>query len=293
MKKAIGIEEQLSRLKLKVEVEDEPITRFMLTNIGYYRLRCYLHHFIDKDQSTGKNKVYTNGTSLSQAIALYYFDYDLRMLLIRFLTNIELSIRTRIINVMSVKYGPLWYIDSNVMSKAYIEKFIGGGYGDVLSRNRTLKKSKKKGKRLPDTEFHAAWKIVEYMTLWEIVKLYENIKEVKNKEIISKEFHIKSPKVFKSYVETIRCLRNTCAHGDVLYDLSLAQKIANGPASTTIDDANRSSLFEAIKVVVYFLEQISDEYKEEFTDKLHKIYADAGALSNVLNMTIKGDLSII
>ena len=81
----------------------------------------------------------------------------------------------------------------------------------------------------------------------------------------------------------MRCVRNTCAHGGLLYDIALYPLIRRGPANVTGDARKR--LYGALKVVGYLLKQVSanraEDYEREVEDLINK-YATTSAIKSVL-----------
>lgn len=96
MKFATTIEEQIQKLKERgLIILDEEKAKEVLLDIGYYRFGSYLFPYEltypSKNDRTHRLK---NPTRFEDALDLYYFDSDLRMLLLRYLTRIEINLRT-------------------------------------------------------------------------------------------------------------------------------------------------------------------------------------------------------
>ncbi len=292
---AINIDEQIEKLKTRgITIKDDDEAKNILFDIGYYRLRCYFHHFLIDNEEDERR--YKEGTELADAVTLYYFDFDLRMLLIRYLIRIETAIRTFIITEMSYKYKEcsIWYINHNIVNKKYADSLIEGKYDEIISRNRTQKKADGRKKR--KKKYVPAWQMIEYMTLGELLKLYNNIADPIDRMTISKRFGVDSSKKFSSYMEAIRNLRNECAHGGVLYDLSLSQQVTDGPAGK-FPQVSKQKLFAAIKVVVFLLSSISENRKRHMIRQLRDVYNNCltkvDKLSDILKDTIGGDINDI
>ena len=127
-KQAITLDQQIERLRNKgVLIKDENKARECLADIGYYRLGFYTHSFemtYPLLDGRRQHKVRTD-TTFEEIIALYYFDFDLRNILNKYLSRIEIAIRTTIIYELSIKYlsNPAWFADSNVVSEEFINGF--------------------------------------------------------------------------------------------------------------------------------------------------------------------------
>jgi abortive infection bacteriophage resistance protein len=98
------------------------------------------------------------------------------------------------------------------------------------------------------------------MTLGNIVFLYEAIKDESLKKSVAAYYGC-SIKVFLNYLETIRLVRNRCAHGGCLYNLSVQKGINKLPAN--VDNAESHNIKGAIEVILHFIGIISNRHKVE------------------------------
>lgn len=268
---ATNIEEQIALLKSRgVIIENDEKAKEILMDIGYFRLGFYLFPF-EKSYPNLRNRTheYKEGTKLKEAVALYYFDYDLRNLLLRYITRIEIAFRTYITLFISCKYKekPTWFIDPTIVDTKYISKFRHDVYEDI-KKNPVIRRHHRTHKR---DRYAPAWKTMEYMTLGSVFKLYQNLNVLDDKRDISHHFGVNQTSVFESYMETIRFIRNTCAHGGVLYDLATAKRVSNGPAGTfTGNDSH--NLSGAISVVKYMLGTVPTHRLEDMSHELDEIF---------------------
>ncbi len=71
---------------------------------------------------------------------------------------------------------------------------------------------------------------------------------------------------FENYLNLIKDLRNTCAHGNVLYDFTPEMSIRKGPAMLKGIGENQN-LNRALRIILYMMKQISENrYNELMTD---------------------------
>ncbi len=66
-------------------------------------------------------------------------------------------------------------------------------------------------------------------------------------------------------------MRNTCAHGDVLFDLKTPKGIAVIP-ELNFNNKDRNSLDSCIKVVYYFLGQISVNRQKDMKSDIEAVF---------------------
>lgn len=100
-----------------------------------------------------------------------------------------------------------------------------------------------------------AWKLIENLTFGVVISLYDNLVDGGLKHDISKVYGMESSNQFSNYINTIRRLRNYCAHGKVLFDMNLPEAISNGPVGNL--SAKKTMLFGAYQVFKYILGEVS------------------------------------
>lgn len=255
MKTATTLDQQISLLRKRdVEIPDEDKAKECLLDIGYYRLGSYLFPFElsypTHDERTHKCK---QGTNLKDAVDLYYFDFDLRIILIRYITRIEVAFRTYITYKLSNKFlqSPTWFVDPSVVNYRFIDDFQ-----DIYNHINKKPVIKRHHSKYINDKYAPAWKTLEYMTLGDMASLYKNLKNIDDKSEICQHFGVRQSRIFENYIETIRLVRNTCAHGGVLFDIKLSKRVRNGPAGTfTAEDQYKLSA--ALKIVKYLLNIVS------------------------------------
>lgn len=264
--RATTIEEQIRILTSRgVEIVNEDKAKECLFDIGYFRLCSYLFPF-EETYPSYRNRTHKviQGTKLSDAVALYYFDFDMRIILIRYISRIEVALRTYITYSLSNKYcmSPTWFVNPAVMTKHYIDSF------DVVYS--TIKQKpiiKRHHNKYINDKYAPAWKTIEHMTFGNIELLYRNLKSIDDKLDICKHFGVNQTSVFESYLGTVRSLRNICAHGGVLFDLHLEKSIKRGPAGW-FDRKDSSNLSSTLAVVDYFIGVISINRQKDMRDAI-------------------------
>ena len=201
---------------------------------------------------------------------LYYFDYDLRNILTYYLNRIEVNLRTFITYTVSNYYkdSPTWFVDSAVMNRSYIDDFENKVY-KTIRENPVIKRHHQK---YINDRFAPAWKTVEFMTLGNICSLFYNLKDENLKRKIASNYKC-SLKVFSNYIETIRVIRNTCAHGACIYNISLAKGIKSTPL-VPISETKRHNISGVIDVIRHMIGCISvnrlDQMNEQIVSLLRK-----------------------
>lgn len=255
---------------LTLDYPEAKVKEFLL-DIGYYRLGFYWHHFeIDDDHNFAPN------SKLSDVIALYYLDVDLRNILLRYLNRIEIHFRTKVIYYVSNKFKdfPAWYADDSVVNNSFIQStpfktsMLNRVYTpEFINNNKTLKKHHQNN---PQDTYAPAWKALEFFTFGVLLNLFKNIRNEDIKKRVSESMGILNPNKFENLMSTVVLIRNICSHGDVLYDFKTPRGLSVVPG-IDFEGSDRSSLSACIKVIAYLLEHISNNRKNDFISDIDSI----------------------
>ena len=111
-------------------------------DIGYFRLCSYLFPF-EKTYPKLKNRnhEFKDGTQFEDAATLYYLDFDLRTILFKYITRIEVAFRTYVTYTLSNKYiqSPTWFVDPKYIDNSFITKFELDLYNEIR-KNPVIKR---------------------------------------------------------------------------------------------------------------------------------------------------------
>ena len=216
IKPALTIREQVQLLKDRgIEINDENRAEYILDRITYYRLSGYTWCW------RGNNQL-PHGITFEQIYDIYCFDKEFKQLLLEILEEIEITFRSRIVNAIAVKYGPVGYRDSanfniymddKVSNQDVIEKHISliGKIDAEINRSKEqyIKHYREKYAGFP------IWVAAETMSFGTIAMLYGLL----NKEDaaqIARGYGLKA-KFMKSWMQHLAYTRNVCAHHGRLY----------------------------------------------------------------------------
>lgn len=282
--KAITLDEQIALLQSRgMIIADVEKAKEVLLDIGYYRLGFYWFPFLKTgEQNNIGSHEFKNGTTLDDAVRLYYFDYELRSLLEKYITRIEVNFRTFMTYAVSIANVelPTWFVSPSVVSRAFVDNFDKEVYSSGFKRNKFIARHHRN--HIND-RYAPAWKTLEFMTFGSNIALYKALNNLELKKEISRHFGIIHTGLFENYLDVVRCVRNTCAHGGVLYDVALYPLIRKGPAGIIGDESFK--LFGAIKVVRYLLSHVSEnrvkDLDRQVADLIEK-YVATPALRTIL-----------
>lgn len=267
IKRAYSIDEQIKLLSERGMIFDDiQKAKEILADIGYYRFGFFSSPFEKSyPNKTKRTHEVVPGTTFKQVYDLYVFDSQLRFILTKALTRIEINIRTRITHMGSMYYinDPWWFCNSSYIQKSYLSKFDKEVY-NAIKKNPAIQEHHKKYNK---DKYAPAWKTMEFMTLGNVIFLYEAIKDVTLKKDIAQSYGC-STGIFLNYLETIRLVRNRCAHGGCLYNLSVDKGINKKPANVEIIDAH--NIKGAVKVILYILGTISKRHQNEILTEIQE-----------------------
>ena len=267
MKSATNIDEQLRLLKNRgMYIENESKAREILMDIGYYRLGFYWFH-MEKSYPNKNNRqhIFNDNASFKRATDLYYADYRIRNIIMPYLSRIEVNLRTFVIYHVSNHYkaNPTWFAESSIMKNSFIS-YLQEKYSNIR-KNESINAHHKK---YPSDIYAPAWKTLEYMTLGDIIILIKCLIDINLQKDIANHYGIRNLDVFYSYMETIRVVRNLCAHGHSIFDLNLNKSIKSGLLKTEMSGEMYHNLNGVLLVMFYLLERISNNRRMELKSLL-------------------------
>ena len=269
MKTATTINEQIQLLHdrgmkfINIEKAKE-----ILLDIGYYRLGFYWFPYEQTYPSkNNRNHQFKDNTLFENAVTLYYFDHDLRSIIAPYLYRIEINFRTFLIYIVSNRYkkNPTWFADSRIVSNDFVT-YLPDCY-KTICKNEAIKRHHRK---YINDIYAPAWKTLEYMTFGDTLYLYSCLKDKELKEKISAHYNIKNTNVFENYMNTLRVIRNLCAHGHNIYDLKLQKRIRKGPIAE-LEEHRLHDLSGGLLVLTYILNAISTNKVQDLHYKLNRL----------------------
>lgn len=282
MKFATTISEQINLLKSRgLSISNEDKATEILGDIGYYRIGFYWFPF-EEVYPNWRNRThkFIEGASFETALALYYFDQDLRHILIPYLQRVEIHLRTTLIYIASNHYkkNPTWFADSLLIAEKFISK-LPKIYSEINEQNKVIQRHHSKYR---NDIFAPAWKTLEYMTFGNILYLIDSLKNIALKNKIIESLGYTNYGVFSSHMNTLRILRNKCAHGHNLFDLKLNTPIKFGPINS-LNSQNKSNIDGAIKVLEHVLGNISINRSLDLRRKIQAV-TDSDNIKNIAHI---------
>lgn len=212
----MDIGQQIENLKsLGLIIRDEKYAAKFLDEVSYFR-------FV-KAYSLGlkpRNGAYYDGVSFEQMVELYRFNSRLRQLLFAEIEKVEVTLRCRLANYISLQYGVLGYQSSNIfVNEAYHSAFLQDIEAEIIRNKRTpYIKNFQRNYENGDIPIYA---LVEIFSFGTLSKFYKNMKN-QDKKNIAQGYGVPYP-FLESWFESLAYVRNLCAHYGRLYNAKLTK----------------------------------------------------------------------
>ena len=208
-KQPIALPQQLRLLEQRgLIIQNEEIALSQLQSISYFRLANYWHSM--EVPNSDKHQFLPN-SNFDNVIELYQFDKKLRTLVFTSIQDIEIALRTRIIQCFSLKYGAFWFMDARLFKNEdifticleNIQKEVNRSNEDFL---------KEHFKKYDEPSLPPVWKTMEVISFGTLSKLYCNFNDTDVKKQVAKSFGLPQYLYLESWMKCASVLRNYCAH---------------------------------------------------------------------------------
>jgi len=282
LKRPLSYEDLLARFASRgLLISDPSKAVTYLQNISYFRLTGYglaFEKFSDEKQRLHQFK---EGASFDGVLRAYIIDRKIRLLIIDAIERIEVSIRGTINHEMSCSYdNPHWYMTENlfVNSDHFKHHDFIRQIRTITARNADPDTDKQLRReqfidhyysQYNDPDLPPCWMIAEVLSLGSWSKVFNHLKESRDKKRISKQYNL-SPVTMDSWLHALTYLRNLCAHHSRIYYRPLVIK-PKQDKDLPFDPVNRFSTYAA--VIYWFLLQInpSSSWYERLFDLLSEL----------------------
>ena len=210
LKKSKTYKEQVEILKNKgLNVSDDAEVIAFLNNVNYYRFSGYFLPFI-----SSTDKKFHGNTNFEQLKNIYYFDSELRKLLMGAIDEIEIYLKSQISYYHSQKYGAEGYTDVKNYNMKHDHNAFKQRITACISENRrTLVVQhhiNNYGGHFP------IWVLIEYFSIGMLSYFYRDLPN-NDKAKIAQDTYGVNYQVLDSWFRCITDLRNKCAHYSRLY----------------------------------------------------------------------------
>lgn len=261
-KKPLSFAQQADQLIKRGMEGDREIIIKRLRDVNYYRLSAYWFPF--RVEYCEHNSLHP-GTIFDVVWDRYVFDRQLRLLVMDAIERVEISIRTRLTNLITMEAGDAFvHLNRNGFPNT-IDVVEQGRFVETIRRN--AKRSKevfvghfrdKYGDKHNDLPL---WMAVEVMTFGNMLTLFKML-DMHSQRDIAEVYGI-SAKVLNSWLLTLNYVRNLCAHHSRLWNQEFSIRPII-PAKKSHPDwhepeISNHRIFATLTLLYYLLKKIAPQ----------------------------------
>ncbi|MHA7943570.1 Abi family protein [Formosa sp. 3Alg 14/1] len=254
----------------------------ILLDIGYYRLGFYWYYFQDK-----KTHMFNESMKLDDIVKLYYFDFDVKMLLLRYIYRIEVHFRTQLVYLASNHYSEnnTWYVDPKIIDNKMLKEF-NNIYFNLKTKSNTLIKHHNNY----SCDYAPAWKVFEFLTFGQIFKFFTKIKNQELKKKIASVYGFRDVSLLNNYLISLINIRNICSHNGVLFDYNQSVGIKRIPnLKYRVKTSNTTNLNASIRLLLFVLSKVSQNRANELETELQILF-DKSCENELVNGIVKSKI---
>jgi abortive infection bacteriophage resistance protein len=215
-KPSLTIQQQIEKLQGRgMIVGDLSLAAHCFQHISYYRLRAYWLPFEVPAEVDGEHQ-FAEGTAFEDAVSLYVFDRQLRLLVMDAIERIEVSLRGAWAYRLATQYGSHGYLDPALYARSdQFARALNSLLDEIdWSKDTFIKHYKSK---YDDPEHPPVWMVSEVLSLGQLSKWFSNLKARADRQAISKVYGL-DEKVLTSAAHHLTYVRNICAHHGRLWN---------------------------------------------------------------------------
>ena len=259
---------QIPLLKSRgLKFADEKKALHLLENISYYRFSGYWYPLLaDKC-----NHIFKKNATFEAAFNLYRFDCELRKLIISELEKIEVAIRTKIAQFLSLAYDAFWIENTLLFTNQAIYKSTLDKIREELARSDEEFIISFKSKYF--NHFPPSFILLETTSFGTLSHLYGNLKSGKIKRDIAKAFGLPDV-VFVSWLHSLVYIRNVCAHHARIWNrpMSIQPLFPKNASKVWLRDKHVgiNRVFYALSMIIYLLNVVNPSHT--FKQKLENLF---------------------
>lgn len=259
-KPSLSIPDQIALLESRgLHFDNKPAAEHFLSNVSYYRVRAYMMP-LQKDNDPAHT--FSIGASFNEVVDYYIFDRKLRLLVFDAIERIEIGLRTQIIYIYSLMYGPWWYETPSLYSNNYNYSKDLAKLDEELDRSSEVFITHYKNK-YTSPQRPPAWMSLEVTSMGLLSKIYKDLKMCRSKKDIAHHFGLGHPIILESWMQSISYVRNICAHHGRLFNRVLTIK-PTYPTHTTnpwLKDTHfhHAKIYGFLSCVVYMLKSVQPQ----------------------------------
>ncbi|WP_291942327.1 Abi family protein [Limnohabitans sp.] len=177
-----------------------------LQHINYYRLRAYWLPFESTQvQANGEHR-FLPGSDFDDVVAVYNFDRELRILILDAIERLEISLRTRLANELSLRHGPFVHEDASHFARGHVWQQSLQELQKEYQRSRETFAEHYR-RQYPYLTSPPLWVACELMTLGHLSRWLQNMASPKERQAVATAYGL-DEKVLVSFAHHLTVVRN-------------------------------------------------------------------------------------
>lgn len=254
-KPALSIEDQISLLRRRgMRIDDEAGAKHYLRHITYYRLRAYWLPF-ERPCAVPGDHSFKEGVTFEDALTLYVFDRQLRLLVMDAIERVEVSLRGGWALHLAMKYGPHGYLEPVHYARPDRYAKAMTSLIEEIERSRDTFVEHYRSK-YSDPELPPIWMTSEVISLGQLSKWLGNLGLRADRQAIARPYGL-DERVLVSLAHHLTYVRNICAHHGRLWNkqFTVTMTVPNSPGALKLamnPDAGRK-LYNTLATLGYLL----------------------------------------
>lgn len=243
----LSLEQQLDKLRSRgMHVSDAAKALNYLHRIGYYRLSGYWFAFRERsglccvwdvrnDRRQGKVETvaldtFKPGATFQNAVDLYVFDKELRLLVMDALERVEIALRVDVSHTLG-QLDPFAYLRADLLHHKFSQELNRDSgltrHHEWLAKHAQLiLRSKEEFVAHNRTKYGlplAMWVACEVWDFGTLSTLFGGLREAEQDAIAAK-YGVRSGRVFATWLRSLNYLRNVCAHHSRLWNRNIVDQ---------------------------------------------------------------------
>ncbi len=242
---------------------DQDRMRAFLTTVGYYRLSAYwLPLEVLPAAGQTRSKVFGPEVGFEQVIDIYIFDRKLRLAMMEGIERIEIAVRSRWTNRMTLAYGPHAHMDAGNFGcpiryaerLVKLDREVGNSHEVMIEHYRTTYER---------PELPPLWAVTETMTIGNLSKWLGETRDPALQSAVARDLGLPARELLLGSLEVFALIRNICAHHGRLWNRRLVKRLPSikrfrddlvfEPEGKTGQQQQANLIYNAIAVLLHLL----------------------------------------
>jgi len=222
------IDEQIALLRERgmVLASEELAQRWLLT-VGYYRLSAYWLPYEEvPDPGQTRSKRFRTGTAFEDIIDIYTFDRKLRLLVTEAVERIEIAVRSRWTNRLTLAHGAHAYMDPTLFQSGWAHARMVAALATRVEESREVFVEHYK-RKYTEPYMPPLWVVTELMTFGELSKWVEATADAQIRSAVARDIGLPTQETLTGTLQLLSYLRNICAHHGRLWNRRTVKRLPN------------------------------------------------------------------